>query len=336
MQNNTAENLHKTEQILQQVMQGLNQVIVEQVKQRTCQRLAPALRCYLARITKIKPKPQDKEPADSMPLPGVKTRRVHEGLEGDDQGDFLFQNEDNAPGSKKLKLKRKIKIVQALLDKYHKMSGRCRTKVQPVASYLNRHLDMLEAILKKCEEAAVDEKPIDAANEKIERNVKQGAQEYEQNHLLSNMKFPSAVNSPEQMQINKLKSRNSKAPYVHFDVDKFLEENVPKTDHHNAKYVNKQTHPAKKRHMMYSNSLKGNEAGISKWDGTEKYKRLVETANNLKRKRQTEERLGELFGRNRKRSINNERYNTIKSKNKEIQDLNNVNFEAPMILSLEN
>lgn len=334
MLNNTNENFRKTEQTLQQVMQGLNQVIVEQVKQRTCQRLAPALRCYLDRITRVKRKPEDKEPADSMPLPGVKTRRVHEGLEGDEQGGFLFQAEDNAPGNKKLKLKRKIKIVQSLVDKYNHMSSKCRTKVQPVRSYLYHHLELLESMLKRCEQKQPAEKPKDASNEKLERHVKVKTPEFDASNILSNMKLPSTVNSPNQAQLDKLKSRNTKSSYAHFDVDKFIEENVAKAEQQ-TRHLHNDLHPAKKRNMQIGNQ-KENEAGVSKWDGTEKYKRLVETANNLKRKRQTEERLGELFGANRKRSLKNENYHTIKSKNKEIQDLSNVNFEAPMILSLDN
>lgn len=308
-------------------------MIVEQVKQRTCQRLAPAVRCYLEKITHTTPKKEEKALADSMPLPGVKTRTVHEGMEGgEDQGSFLFQGDDNAPSNKKSRIKKKIKIVESLLEKYYHMSSNCRTKVQPVQSYLYNHLNVLRTMLKKCDEAhnKLVAKPKDAANEKIERQAKLAAANYNENSLLSNMKLPSENQVLEDAKFNKLKSRNSKS----FDVDKFIAENVPAADK-GTNYAQKQLSPWKKKNM-HTGTQNQNEVDVSKWDGTEKYKRLVETANDLKRKRQTEERLGELFGRNKKRSIRNDKYNNIHSKNKEIQDLRNVNFEAPMVLSLDN
>lgn len=70
-------------------------------------------------------------------------------------------------------------------------------------------------------------------------------------------------------------------------------------------------------------------------DGSPKYRKLVETADELRRKRETEERLGELFGEDRKRSLRNEKYPTIMSKNRDVQDFSNVDFETPLVMDLD-
>lgn len=326
--------MRKTEQILEQVMEGLNMIIADQVKHRTCQQLAPELHCYLARITQQKQKPEDKEPAESMPLPGMKTRKVHEGLDGEEQGTFLFETEEQRPSSKKLKLKKKVKMLESLLEKYDHMSSNCRTKIQPVQSYLHHHLEMLKSMVKKCDRIVVGDKPTDAANEKIQRHAKSLDAGFDPNKASVDIELPA-------IEKDALTTENSKKIDPNFDVDKFIQQNMPKSDKWQPKLAQKainskikgtKVHIAKEKHKRN----KQNVANVSNWEGTEKYKRLVETANTIKRKRDTEERLGELFGRNRKRSLKNEKYHTIKSKNKEIQDLRNVNFETPVVLSLDN
>lgn len=132
-------------------MHGLNMVIMDQVRRRTCQRLAPQLNSYLSTITKVCDEKEDENEnaIEGMPLNPANPRGTHdEGMDGE-QGEFLFFMPDAQPGSSKMNINKKIKVVRALLEKYNNMSDRVRTRVQPVKDYLEDHLQMLLDIQKR-------------------------------------------------------------------------------------------------------------------------------------------------------------------------------------------
>lgn len=69
----------------------------------------------------------------------------------------------------------------------------------------------------------------------------------------------------------------------------------------------------------------------SHYNVSEKYKKLLDTYNTLRDKRQNEERIGKLYGT---KSLD-DKIDGFKEARKEMQDMSKVSFEKPIVFSLE-
>lgn len=318
-------------------MQGLNQIISEQVRHRTCQQLAPPLRTYLDRITKPPATvPEISEVAESRPISPAKTRGIQEPMDGE-QGNYLFGLGENAGISMKRKIEKKINLIKALLDRYNHMSHTCRTRVVPVKEYLESHLHMLQAMEKKCASAEMDIPFGSQKRRKVNRRKMGNANFFE-------TQTDSVVYVPDQRMINE-QVKNM----LPFDTSKIVKQAMMRQNTVQPAKIRTNAVPRAKIKQSpikeKERQAKHRAKKVSKhsrrsvdedwWDESDKYKRLVETAEDMRRKKETEERIGELFGKHSKRALRNEGVHTIKSKNEIMQDISNADFEAPMVLSLE-
>lgn len=307
--NFTNADLKDTESLLQQLMTAINNIIAEKVKARMCRKLPKQLQCYLRSITKIHnvKKHEGESSAENLPLPPVKTRSTEDDEHPDaDQPDFLFYNEANeSPELKKTRIKAKMHIVKTLLDEYEQMSKKCRIKMRFVRDYLEKNLAVLQALYERCSKADEQKKKAAAAAKTVQKK---------------HTTHPKAHKA----------NQTSKAEDVDEELQKIGWEqkgNKLLTDYE----VSKILHKSMRNAGPYKRELP--DAG-DQWGGSEQYKRLVAEVEKEKKKQEKDEKLGKLFGE--KRSVRNENYDSIRSQNKEMQELGRFSFEEPVVFSADN
>lgn len=290
-------------------MGAINKIIEEKVKARLCRPLPPPLLSYLKTIVKI-PKPRghgvgsDTSSAENLPLPQIKTRQVGEDHPDSEQTDFLFYKEDiETPEMKKQKVKFKIKIIQSLLDQYEEMSGNCKIKMRFVRDYLEKNLVVLQALYARCEENI-------AKHKNQGKHIKKKHTTHPKGHKTDHGD-ESRVPIDEQLQKIGWENRKNKL-LDDSDIDKIVRQSMGKSSH------NKRDTESESREKLV---------------GSKQYKELVEAVERVRNKQEKEEKLAKLFGP--KRSARNENYETIRSSNKEVQDLGRINFEEPMVFSVD-
>lgn len=150
----------------------LNQIVADQVHRRTCLQLAPNLRMFVIRITKnLRNMKKNNQVAEGYPLPKIKSRSGDEmAIPAEaDQGEFLFGDDDSETKisvDERTDVRRKIKLIEKLLDKYQSMSTKCQVEVEPVKDYLLQHLGLLMKMMDKqhgsatCATTPKDEEPL--------------------------------------------------------------------------------------------------------------------------------------------------------------------------------
>lgn len=287
-------------------MVAINKIIEEKVKARLCRVLPQPLLNYLKTIVKI-PKPHghgggDASSAENLPLPQIKTRQVEQGPDAE-QTDFLFYKEDiETPEMKKRQVKYKIKIINSLLDQYERMSGQCKIKMRFVRDYLEKNLLVLQAIYAKCDKEDFAKKHGTRINKKHTTHPKGHKSDHGDN---------SQEPIDEQLQTIGWEKRKNKL-LDDSDIDKIVRQTMGKGSHNK-----RETH----------------SESMEKRAGSKQYRALVDAVERVRNKQEKEEKLAKLFGQ--KRSVRNENYETIRSSNKEAQDLGRINFEEPMVFSVD-
>lgn len=306
--------------MLHEVIESLNNIILAQVHHRLCQHPPLEVKEFLVRITKKHIK--FGLLAESYPLPRPKGALEHQPLDVED-GAFLFPEKEQSQESSEKQMKKKIAMIQKLLDKYDRMSNKCKVQVEPVKQYLEDHLKMLTEVgeepgaEKKYEEKVAQQnsginlqKPSFTA-QNIKPPERYPSQEAKAPNL-SEMKQPASLVEKD---LEDLGLDNAKGFVAPFDLDKYIEE---------AKRHANQT--SEEDTQRYTNLVK-REIGSDKtmWDVSEKYKKLVATAAQIRKKRETEEKLGKLFGKKSEKS----------NSASEVKDYSEIKFESPVVFSID-
>lgn len=282
-------------------MIAINKIIEDKVKSRMCRTLPSPLQSYLKAVVKI-PKPHKRNDEASVEsLPQIKTREAIEDHPEADQPDFLFYKEGKeTPDVKRRHIEYKMKIIKSLLTEYKQMSGKCKIKMRFVRDYLEKNLLILQALYARCKE-----------------------EEAYRSHS-SDQKEKKHTTHPKGMKSNGSDSQRS--------IDKELKKigwenrkNKLLTDSDIDKIVRQSMRKGKRETYLDSNKRNG---------GSAQYNALLKAVEKLRKKQEKEQKLGRLFGE--KRSVINEKYETIKSTNKEAQDFKQLNFEEPVVFSMDN
>lgn len=297
--NSTKTDLKDTQNLLQSLMVAINKIIEEKVKSRLCRILPQPLQNYLKTIVKI-PKPHDRggeASSENLPLPQIKTREAVEDHPEAEQTDFLFYKEDNeTPEIKRHQIKYKMRIIKSLLDEYKQMSDKCKVKMRFVRDYLEKNFAVLQALYERCKEE--------------ETYKSQKASQQKQKKHTAHPKGSKENGSDSQRSIDEQlekigwEDRNDKV-LTDFDVDKIVRQSM-----------------GKEKREVYSGSDENRSA-------SKQYKTLVNAIEKMRIKQAKEEKLAKLFGD--KRSMKNENYETIKSSNKEAQDIGQFTFKEPVV-----
>lgn len=303
--NSTTTDLKDTQHLLESLMVAINKIIEEKVKSRLCKPLPPPLQSYLKTIVKI-PKPHThggESSAENLMLPQIKSREAVEDHPEAEQTDFLFFKDDNeTPEIKRRLIKYKMKIVKSLLNEYKQMSGKCKVKMRFVRDYLQKNLAVLQTLYAKCGEDEVNPA----------RSYLQGKQKKHTSHPKgTKVNNGSAAQKSIDEQLEKISWDNKK--------DKLL------ADSDIEKIV---------RQTMRKDKREAHPESNDKRSGSEQYRTLVKAVEKVRKKQEKEEKLAKLFGE--KRSVRNENYETIRSSNKEAQDFGQLNFEEPVVFSMDN
>lgn len=317
--NETKSDLKNTQNLLESLMDALNKIIEEKVKSRLCRTLPPPLQSYLKTIVKI-PKfggghgtgGRDDASAENLPLPQVKTREAKDEHPEAEQPDFLFEKEGfESPEMKKRNIRNKMKMIRSLLDEYEQMSGKCKIKMHFVSDYLEKNLLILQTLYDKCseEESKKNEYPQVPSSQQKEVKKKHTA----------HPKGPKTNNGdgsrrPIDEQLQKIGWEKRK--------DKLLADSE----------VEKIVRQSMKKGSMNKRETVQEESNDSH-SGSKQYRALVDAVERVRKKQEKEEKLARLFGQ--KRSVRNENYETIKSSNRETQNLGELNFEEPMVFSMD-
>lgn len=288
-------------------MVAINKIIEEKVKSRLCRKLPPPLQNYLKTIVNI-PKPRSPgqgadASAENLPLPQIKTREAVEDHPEVAQSDFLFYKEDNeTPEMKKRQIRNKIRIVKSLLDEYKQMSNKCKVKMRFVRDYLEKNLAILQLLYDKCREEETY---------KSQRALPQKEKKHTAHPKGS--KFNNSSDSQRSIdeQLEKIGWDNRKEKLLtDSDVEKIVRQSM-----------------GKEKREVYSTSDENHTA-------SKQYKTLVNAVEKMRQKQEKEEKLAKLFGE--KRSVRNENYETIRSSNKEAQNVGQLSFKEPVVFSMDN
>lgn len=309
--NSTKTDLKDTQNLLDSLMVAINKIIEEKVKARLCRKLPPPLNSYLKTIVKISKPPtheSDASSAENLPLPQIKAREAVEDHPDAEQSDFLFYKEGNeTPEIKKRQIKFKMRIIRSLLQEYEQMSGKCKVKMRFVRDYLEKNLVILEALLDRCEREDI----LKHSYPHISLQQKQIKKKHTAHPKGPKTEHNNGSREPIDEQLQKIGWETRKGKLLaDSDVDKILRQSLGKEKRDTHSDLNE------------------------KRTGSKQYKALVEAAEKARQKHEKEEKLAKLFGQ--KRSGRSENYETIKSRNKEMQELGPLNFEEPMVFSMDN
>lgn len=305
--NATKTDLSDTQHILESLMVAINKIIEEKVKSRLCRKLPPPLQNYLKTIVNI-PKPHSPgqgadASAENLPLPQIKTREAVEDHPEVTQSDFLFYKEDNeTPEIKKRHIKNKIRIVKSLLEEYKQMSNKCKVRMRFVRDYLEKNLAILQLLYDKCNEEQTY---------KSQRALPQKEKKHTAHPKGSKLNNGSDSQRSIDEELEKIGWDNRKEKLLtDSDVEKIVRQSMAK-EKREVDSASDQTHRASKQ-----------------------YKTLVNAVEKIRQKQEKEEKLAKLFGE--KRSVRNENYETIRSSNKEAQNVGQLTFKEPVVFSMDN
>lgn len=307
--NSTTTDLKDTRNLLESLMTAINKIIEEKVKARLCRALPPPLKAYLKTIVKL-PKPHGAggdSSAENLLLPQVKkTREATEEHPDAEQADFLFYKDNyETPEIKRRFIKYKIKILESLLDDYGRMSGKCKVKMRFIRDYLEKNLAILHTLHEKCSDEEVDK--MNAPQQQLQKVKKKHTSHPKGRKTNKGNEFGRSID--EQLQKIGWDTRNDKL-LPESDVEKIVRQSMGKEKRDLQSNINNE-------HL-----------------GSSEYNTLVKEVEKVRKKQEKEEKLAKLFGG--KRSVKNENYETIKSRNKETQDFENLNFEEPVVFSMDN
>ncbi|XP_071053830.1 uncharacterized protein PF3D7_1120600-like isoform X2 [Onthophagus taurus] len=153
------------EEMLHEVIVMLNRIVADQVHRKTCLKLSPNLKLYIIRITKgMRNFKKSSQIAEGYPLPKIKYRSSQDSVTAppeEEQGHLLFEEpsgeqdigKEEADDNKD-ELRKRIRLIQRLLEKYERMSMRCQVQVTPVRNYLLDHLKLLTDLLENSKSSA--------------------------------------------------------------------------------------------------------------------------------------------------------------------------------------
>ncbi|XP_076388453.1 uncharacterized protein LOC105662754 isoform X3 [Megachile rotundata] len=129
---------HATE-LLNKIMLLLNRLIFDEVQRKTCVSLSPDLTEFLDWILDVNPRRNSMEQPASLPV--VHAMDVPHHFPKDK---FLFRDStSNEMGDEFNELRRKLQLVEKLINEYRTLSEKEKTKVQSVHDYLSNQLDRL-------------------------------------------------------------------------------------------------------------------------------------------------------------------------------------------------
>lgn len=312
--------IKRAQRMLHEVIESLNNIILAQVHHRLCQHPPLEVKEFLVRVTKKHLK--SGLLAESYPLPRPKGALEHQPLDVEN-GAFLFPDKDEPQETSEQQMKKKIAMIQKLLDKYDRMSNKCKVQVEPVKEYLEDHLKLLTEVgdepgaEKKYEEklaeqnAGMNLRKSSFTSENIKPPDKNPSEDVKVNDL-SSLKHPASLVEKD---LEELGLDNAKGFVAPFDLDKFIED--AKRHANSSEEGETQT---------FSNLVKREiGSGKTRWDVSEKYKKLVATAAQIRKKRETEEKIGKLFGEKTKKS------NSVTN----LKDYSQIKFESPVVFSID-
>lgn len=234
----------------------------------------------------------------------------------------------------------KINLIRKLLRKYDKMSDHCKVKVQPVRDYLIQHLQLLEKI-EHDDKSAVRNDENESRNgvasngapsnanctENVTGNVSVIANVKSDNTTLREAAAGNSSNDSEKEDTLVQKNLESiglgyKSMFVpNFDITQLVKNSLEHQNDEQHKSIDLRNLKAKN----LLRSLKTKRQRKNKKDVryvSEKYRKLVQAAEEYRRKRGVEERIGQLFGL---------KTSTDCSPRK---DISRVEFESPVVISL--
>ncbi|KAF2893347.1 hypothetical protein ILUMI_12826 [Ignelater luminosus] len=352
----TEGDIKHTEEMLHQIMKVLNKIILDQVRRRTCKHLSPELQKYLSTLTKVSTPikteidEESKISEEGYPLPLIKSGKKIEKPVDTEQGGFLFSNPANMPELEQdeVAIKKKMKMIRNLLDKYKHMSGECKVKVGDVEAYLKKHLSLLKRMLKAVKKQQ--------ALETKGRSKFPVPNKIKRKHFDS--PFPDFGLINQQELINKqldsigLGPTRSYKPKI--NIEKLIQDNLnkikykeyqntlsqPSNSHINSKVKYRNDDNLLDSGEDYEKSKSEHKREIMENENennpkvSEKYKKLIQAAESIRKKRENEDRLGKLFGKIEKKSIKNED-NDMKLFDKDSPEFSHARFETPVVFSLK-
>lgn len=350
----TEGDIKHTEEMLHQIMKVLNKIILDQVRRRTCKHLSPELQKYLLTLTKLSTPTkteideESKISEEGYPLPLIKSGKKVEKPVDTEQGGFLFSNPANMPELEQdeVAIKKKMKMIRNLLDKYKHMSGECKVKVGDVEAYLKKHLSLLKRMLKAVKKQQALEtkgRPKFPVPNKIKRK-----HFYSQDFGLQDQQ--DLINK----QLDSIGLGRARSYKPQINIDKLIQDNLKKikfkeyqkslsrsgNSHINSKVKYRNDDDLLDSGEDYESPKSEHKREIieneneNKPKVSEKYKKLIQAAESIRKKRENEDRLGKLFGKIEKKSIKDED-SDMKLFDKDSPEFSHARFETPVVFSLK-
>lgn len=175
--------------MLHEIIEGLNDIVLAQIHHRLCQHPPPEIKDFLDKITQKSPKRFNL--AEGLPLPQSSGALEHQPVDLEN-GKFLFPDVIDSDVQNAADIKKKEKMIKNLLEKYDRMSSKCKIKVEAVRNYLMEHYKMLHDLNKSKNSSEAQEESDLLANEtttlapgNVEGNLSQNVKDMNQNNLPS-------------------------------------------------------------------------------------------------------------------------------------------------------
>lgn len=348
--------IKRNQMMLHEIIEGLNDIVLEQIHHRLCQHPPPEIKQFLTKITEKSNKKFFL--AEGLPLP-----QSHEALDHQpvdlEPGKFLFPDMKETDAANAADLKKQSSMIKKLLEKYDQMSAKCKVQVEPVHNYLLDHYNMINKMLStpKEGEAAVpaenkgtesagnvnDMNPnnLNPANLDTPDNTKTNevggssvlnangliANNLNQNPLLTRNVFGSNYNalSPKALR----NSGDSSGVGIKSNLDDFgIKPNIfskSQIEKYIEDALRSQGEDREAQDLNDELVKRETKNKVTKWDVSNEYKKLMETAAKIRLKRKTEEKLGKLFGEKLKKP----------NVEADIKDYSQIKFESPVVYSLD-
>ncbi|XP_017771326.1 PREDICTED: putative leucine-rich repeat-containing protein DDB_G0290503 [Nicrophorus vespilloides] len=315
--------------MLHQVIVMLNKIVADQVHRRTCLALPPILDSFLGTLATPSISTKSKQISEGYPLPEIHGKKPNSknGKPDEKQGDFLFDHEDDGkPGSpnNEITMKKKIVLIKKLLNKYNNMSDSCQIKVEPVRDYLVEHLSMLEKLSKE-KKTEVDE--ICTALPGFEGNC------------TTTTAGPAAVNHGHKEAGNSTEHAAGSSTVTGNETSSTVELTTTGTATTTTTTAASphDSNPAARSYYNFEYPDRFRFLNNDKKILSDRYRKLVEAADSYRRKRQIEKRLVRLFGGGGGGGgeSGGDADAVETREKKEVPDLRDIAFEAPIVYSLD-
>ncbi|KAK2580451.1 hypothetical protein KPH14_006194 [Odynerus spinipes] len=139
LQNASEDKVRQTEKIMEKIIELLDRMVLDEVQKKTCVTLPTDMRQFLEWMLNMNSDEESQEQVPPLPL-------VHDQQMPDHSGDdtVLFpKGYDEQSDDEVNELRKKVRILQNLINEYNALTAKEKTKVQTVHDYLVRQLNLL-------------------------------------------------------------------------------------------------------------------------------------------------------------------------------------------------